>query len=312
MRISALPLLLVLLFVVPSQGAKFALEQDDDGVTVKLDGKLFTRYVNKSGNKPILWPLIGPTGKEMTRQYPMREAGKTERADHPHHRSFWFDHGDVNGVSYWHEGKNTGTIEHRKFTKLEEGDQAVIESVSDWVDPSGKTVCQSVTTLSFGADADARWIDMDITVKAGKEEVKFGDTKEGSMGVRVAGSMKVDAKQGGKIVTSEGRTDKDAWGTAAAWVDYHGPVEDETLGVTIMNHPSSFRFPTYWHVRTYGLFAANPFGLHDFKGSKDADGSHTLKPGESFTLRYRVLLHKGDEKQADVAAAYQQYVKAKK
>lgn len=290
--------------------AEFTVKQSDDGVTVNLDGKLFTNYVNKSGNKPILWPLIGPTGKEMTRQHPMREAAKTERADHPHHRSFWFTHGDVNGVSFWHENKGSGEIKHREFTKVAGGETATIAVINDWLGPDGKKICETHENYTFGADDKQRWIDAVLTVKASEDhDVKFGDTKEGAFGVRVAGTMKTDAKLGGTIVNSHGQTNAEAWGKASPWVDYYGPVEGETVGIAILNHPESFRFPTHWHVRTYGLFAANPFGLHDFPGGKNADGSHTLKPGESFTLRYRVLLHQGDDKQADIAKAFERYAK---
>jgi len=99
--------------------------------------------------------------------------------------------------------------------------------------------------------------------------VTFGDTKEGSFGLRVNESMKVERKTGGKIVSSEGLEDEKAWGKPAAWVDYYGPIQGETLGIAILNHPSSFRYPTHWHVRPYGLFAANPWGLHDFTGGKE-------------------------------------------
>src|SRR6185295_7073001 len=136
-------------------------------------------------------------------------------------------------------------------------------------------------------------------------EVVFGDTKEGSFGVRMASSIRVDSKQGGEIVNSDGLTNQAAWGKPAAWVDYHGPVDGETWGIAILNHPSSFRYPTYWHVRTYGLFAANPFGIHDFTGS--TDGSFTLAAGKSIELKYRVLLHKGDEKSGNVAEAFATY-----
>src|SRR6185295_2116583 len=117
-------------------------------------------------------------------------------------------------------------------------------------------------------------------------EVVFGDTKEGSFGVRMASSIRVDSKQGGEIVNSDGLTNQAAWGKPAAWVDYHGPVDGQQVGLAILNHPSSFRYPTYWHVRTYGLFAANPFGLHDFTGS--AQAAYVLPANQSFTLRYRV------------------------
>jgi sugar lactone lactonase YvrE len=287
--------------------ATFTIEKDDAGVTVKVDGKLFTRYLIKSGAKPILWPIIGPTGKEMTRAYPMREGNKNEKTDHIHQRSFWFTHGDVNGVSFWDENKNHGDIVHREFLKVEGGDQAVIVTSNDWLGPDGKKICRDVRTLKFGADGEARWVDFDVTVYADDAPAKFGDTKEGAFGVRVPGTVDVDKKLGGKIVNSDGLVDAAAWGKPAPWVDYFGPVEDETLGIAILNHPSSFRYPSHWHVRTYGLFAANPFGLHDFYNSKDKDGSHTVKPGESFTLKYRVIFHKGDQDAGKIAARFAEY-----
>lgn len=288
---------------------EFTLEQDDQGVTVNLDGQLFTRYLIKSGAKPILWPIIGPTGKEMTRAYPMRaDDGPDNSKDHIHHRSLWFTHGDVNGVSFWDEQGNYGNTVHRKFLKTEAGPQAIISTLNDWLGPDGVKQCEDTRTFTFGAAGEARWIDVDITVKAVDKKVTFGDTKEGSFGIRVADTMSVDAKKGGRIVNSQGQTDSDAWGKPAAWVDYHGPIAGQTVGIAILNHPSSFRYPTHWHVRTYGLFAANPFGLHDFYGNKkDVDGASTLEPGESFTLRYRVLLHKGDENEGQIAQAFERY-----
>jgi hypothetical protein len=288
------------------------METDKEGVTVKLDGQLFTRYLIKSGAKPILWPVIGPTGKEMTRGYPMRDAAPTEKQDHVHQRSLWFTHGDVDGVDFWGELKNHGEIVHREFVKVEGGERGLIVTRNDWIGPDGKRHCQDERTLAFGAGPDARWIDFDAVVTASDGQVTFGDTKEGSFGVRVAGSMRVDLGQGGKIVNSDGLTDKDAWGKRAAWVDYSGPVDGEILGIAILNHPSSFRYPTYWHVRTYGLFTANPFGLSDFLGSKEVNGAHTLQPGQSFSLRHRVLLHKGGVKEGRVAEAYAEYAALKK
>jgi hypothetical protein len=245
----------------------------------------------------------------MTRAYPLDDARPDEKTDHIHQRSFWFTHDKVNGVGFWNENQNHGVIAHREFVKVEGGDVATIVTRNDWLDAESKKICEDVRTLVFGAESDRRWIDFDITLKATEGAVTFGDTKEGTFGIRVPGSMTVDTKKGGKIVNNDGLTDGAAWGKRAPWVDYHGPVDGETLGIAVMNHPSSFRFPTYWHVRTYGLFAANPFGVKDFTGGKEPDGSHTLEPGESFTLRYRVLLHRGDEKEGQVAQEWERYSK---
>jgi hypothetical protein len=310
----AFSLSLLLLFACGAlcRAARFDVEETKEGLTVKLDGKLLTKYVKKSGAKPILFPVIGAGGHEVTRGYPMREATPEERSDHIHHRSFWFTHGNVNGIDFWSETAGHGNIVHRGFVKKEGGEQAVITTRNDWLGPDGKKVCEDLRTFTFDSDGDRWWVDCDIVVTATDGPVTFGDTKEGSFGVRVAGTMKVDSKEGGgTIVNSNGETNVDAWGKAAKWVDYHGPVKGEIEGIAILNHPSSFRFPTTWHVRTYGLFCANPFGLHNFQKSNDVDGSHTIPKGETMTLRHRVLLHTGDEKQGKVAESWADYAKQK-
>lgn len=296
------------LALAPLCQAEVTLEKSPEGVIVKADGQPFTEYITKKGTKPVLWPIIGPTGKRVTRNWPMDETvpGEKDR-DHIHQKSMWFTHGAVNGTDFWTEGK--GRIEHKEFVKIDNGPPATIVTRNDWLSPDGSKVeCEDERTLTFGADKDQRWIDFDVKIKAVNGPVVFGDTKEGSFGVRVASSMRVDSKQGGHIVNSDGKTDAAAWGKPAAWVDYYGPVEDEQNGIAILNHPSSYGFPSHWHVRTYGLFAANPFGLSDFTyGAKK--GEYTLPAGETLHLRYRVLLHKGDEKVGKVADAFAEYAK---
>ena len=284
-------------------------QQSDNGVIVKIDGRLFTEYVVRSGTKPILWPILGPTDQAMTRGYPMKP-GAGESTDHVHQRSAWFSHGDVNGIDFWTEGPGkTGTIMHREFVKISSGPEAVVVTRNDWLGPDQKKICEDERTLTFGGDANARWFDFAITLKATEGPVKFGDTKEGTLGLRVAQPLTVDAKRGGRIVNSEGQTDEAAWGKPARWVDYHGSLDGQAVGIAILNHPSSLQFPTRWHVRTYGLFAANPFALRSLTNHLAADGSYTLAAGKTVSLRYRVILHQGDEKDACIADLYSAYAK---
>lgn len=311
--IRLLSLLLAVSFSSVCLAATYEITQEDDGLTVHYDGKLLTRYLTKSGAKPILYPLLGPDGLPMTRRFPIESVGEHERDDHPHHRSVWFTHGKVNGTDFWLEKEGVGgQIIHEKFEKVSDGENAQIVSVNRWEKPDGTVVCRDRRTVTFGQDEGRQYFDFDITVMAGDEPVTFGDTKEGAFGIRVPGTMKVDAKKGGTIVNDKGAKNKDAWGKKSAWVDYYGPVKDETVGITIMNHPSSYGYPTHWHVRTYGLFAANPFGIHDFVGKDVESGDHTIEPGKSMNLRYRVLLHEGTTDEADIPAAFARYEKVKK
>lgn len=290
-------------------GAEWTAHQEGDKVTIKIDGELFAEYLAAPKLQPplgpIVWPIIGPTGKPMTRSYPMADK-EDEQEDHPHHRSLWFNHGKVNGYNFW--GKQP--IHHREFVRVEGGQRAVVETLNDWLAPDGSKVCEDRRRLTFHGDKNTRLIDFDITITASEGPVTFGDTKEGSFAIRVAETIKVDANLGGHIVNSHGQRDKDAWGKRAEWVDYYGPVDGQIVGIAVMNHPASFRAPTYWHVRTYGLFAANPFGWKDFGNSED--GTYTLPKGKSVSFYYRIVLHKGDHQEGRIAELYRAYAEEKK
>lgn len=297
-----------------AQQPTLTVERTDDGAAVKIDGELFTHYLTRSGSKPVLWPVIGPTGHPVTRSYPVGDLQEHEREDHIHHRSFWFTHGDVNGVDFWLEPRNEnqehGVIEHQEFTRLEgDGSTAVIATRNHWINgKTGEKICEDEQHLTFGSDGTNRWVDYMIILKATDGDVTFGDTKEGTFGVRVAGTMKVDKELGGHIINSEGQTNRGAWGRAADWVDYTGPVDGETVGVAMFSHPENFRHPCRWHVRTYGLFTANPFGKSQFPEGEPEQGAYTIDAGESLTLRYGVYFHPGRTESADIPAAYQAYV----
>lgn len=303
-------------------GAGFTVEKEGKGATVKYDGKLVTNYVVGDSNKSYLWPLIGPGGRAMTRAYPMNKVDG-ERHDHPHHRSVWFGHQNIGGFDTWHEPltwlerkgseeqkkkrlAGLGSTVHRSFRKLEGNrDRATIVAVNDYVGNDGRKLLADERTLVFRIGMDQLILDFDIVFIAEHGDCRIGDMKDSGLSVRVPTSMDVDSKKGGRILNSEGQTDRGAWGKRAKWVSYTGPVEGKTMGVAVLNHPKSFRHPTPWHVRTYGLFTANPFGTRAI--AREKDGAFTLKKGESFTLRHRVIFHEGDTDSAKIAEAWQTY-----
>jgi hypothetical protein len=60
----------------------------------------------------------------------------------------------------------------------------------------------------------------------------------------------------------------------------------------VIDHPLNPNYPTYWHARGYGLFAANPLGEKIFtNGSKVKNLS--LKKGGRVTFRYRIIIDNG-------------------
>ncbi|MBX6312837.1 MAG: PmoA family protein [Isosphaeraceae bacterium] len=298
----------------PSPGASgdsgIGLHREGANVRVTLDGQAFTEYIADFPSKPYYFPVLGPTGAPFTRAYPMKQV-EGEDKDHPHQRSFWFTHGDVNGYDFWasdplnRPNPKFGTIKETAKKSLIEGPVGLIRTTDDWLGPDGKKVCEDERVVRFYATREVRIIDVDVTIKATAGPVTFGDTKEGMFGLRIASSMDVKRKQGGRIINAEGITDTAAWGKPSKWVDYTGPVAGQIVGIAILNHPDSFRYPTTWHVRDYGLFAANPFGWHDF-GLKRS-GTYTLPEGQSITFRYRVLLHKGATESARLAEAFEAY-----
>lgn len=294
------------------------ITQTNDVLRVELNGRHFTDYYYTNVPRPFCYPLIGPGGAEMTRNFPMSTNAPAEERDHPHHRSLWFAHFPVNGQDLWTERRTSGRIVHRGFTEIASGTQSgVIKSLHDWVDKDGKVLCTDEQTLRFHAPQDeVTLLDFEITLRASHGDLTFGDSKEGTFAIRLAESMRLKpnkfnvGKPTGHIVNSEGLRDGKTWGKRAAWCDYHGPVGTNIVGIAIFDHPQNPRHPTWWHVRDYGLFAANPFGQHDFEELSDKQaGDLKIPAGQSVTFRYRVVLHEGDEKQGRIAERYLGYVK---
>ena len=304
-----------------AMGAEGVAITDLDGkLSVKIDGELFTEYHYKDVARPFFYPIIGPGGVGMTRDWPMVETDNDVK-DHPHHKGLWYAHGKVNGVDCWSELKAFGKTVHDKFLEIKSGAQGVIRSRNNWVTADGKVLCSDERTIRIQPCGDTRILDFDITFIASQGDVTFGDTKEGSMSIRLPTSMSVTAKgkdkvAQGHIINSEGARDKDAWGKRADWVDYYGPVNGKPVGVAIFDHPENPRHPTYWHVRDYGLFSVNPCGIHDFTvktPNEQPPGAGDLKieAGKKVTFRYRFLFHTGDEKSGKVAELYKKYAASK-
>lgn len=280
-----------------------------DGTDVRVNGQLFTT-LRIGERKPYFYPVFGPTGQVVTRHFPMEEF-EGEDQDHPHQRSLWFTYGELGGSDFWASdplnkpNPKFGTIRPREIKVLGEGAVGVLRVRDEWLDGKGKPLCEDEQLYLFSATDLTRIIDARLTLKATHGAVHLGDTKEGMFGLRVASSMNANRSPGGTIVNAEGIKNKEAWGKPSSWVDYSGPVEGGIVGIAMFDDPGNPRHPTPWHVRDYGLFAANPLGYHDFK--LEGKRIDTIPEGQSLTFHYRIVLHEGSAEDAEIADRYEAF-----
>jgi hypothetical protein len=295
----------------PLLWSQVVIQQENSKVVVNIDGKPYTEFIYGAGvTKPYLDPLRAATGTVVTRRYPMQTT-LGETTDHPEHRGVWFGHTNVNGFNFYANEPsfttpNRGTIVVRKIDKIESGKkQGNIQAALAWLDPAGNTLLVEKREMIFYGGKSERTIDFDFRLTA-VGPVKFGDHRDGGFSIRVADALREDRT--GLMVSADGcKKESGCWGKASNWMDYSGDVNGEKAGIAILDHPSNPHHPAHWQARGYGLFAANIFGLREFTHGQIADGSVTLKPGETLHLRYRVIIHSGDAQSAKIDAAYAQY-----
>lgn len=289
-------------------------------VDVTIDGKPFTSYIYPTTiKKPVLYPIRTAKGTAVTRGFPL-EPRPGERVDHPHHVGLWFNYGDVNGLDFWNNSDDIpaarapkmGTIVHRRVVEAKGGtDRGDLVVESEWRHPDDRVLLVERTQYVFRGSADSRSIERITTLTAQKEAVVFRDNKEGVLGMRVTRALEQPADKPETFTDSSGRASKvpvldntgvtgeytsseglkgDAvWGTRGRWTMLKGTIGSEPVTLAMLDHPSNTGFPTYWHARGYGLFAANPLGRKVFD-PKQAEFVVTLDPGKSLTFRHRVLV----------------------
>ncbi|HLJ55167.1 MAG TPA: PmoA family protein [Chthonomonadaceae bacterium] len=279
-------------------------------LNILLGDEVVTRYVYADvPARPYFYPLFAPGQTPVTRAYPMYPDARGETRDHPHHRSLWIAHGEVNGIDNWSEQPGHGFTRHEAFEQIDIGFVAgSFTARSLWTTPAGDPILtERLAVTAWVGGEDLRLLDFDIRLEATHGDVLFGDTKEGGiLSVRVASEL--DVPRTGRITNVFGGIDEsECWGRAAHWCDYSGAVGGSPVGIAVMDHPHSFRYPTHWHVRNYGLMTANPFGYTAYTGGIK-EGSYTLRICESLRFRYRVAVHRGSCADADIGGRYLDFV----
>lgn len=311
----------------PSTGS-VQIDVANDAITFKTGDNLVARYeIGQKVAKPYFWPLNAPNGETVTRGWPMAPAGPADEMDHFHQKSAWFCHGDiipegielkqkiknVDGVDFWSETPGHGKIVCTKVGEVkQEKGHGQIATLNEWRTADGTKIMDEQRVIHLYDFGEARLLVLDIDLHASVANLTFGDTKEGSMGVRVRGTI-TEKKGKGILTNAEGKaTEKEVWGLVSPWCDYSGPAGSKTAGITVLADPSN-KYPTAWHSRGYGLMAANPFGRKKsgFSSQKDKTDLVKLSKGQHLKFRYGILLHDGNVQEGKVADYFLKFTKLK-
>ena len=296
-------------------------------IEVLIDGKLFTAYIFLGAEvlkKAVLYPIRTASGTVITRGWPL-DPRPNERIDHPHHVGMWLNYESVNGHDFWnnstaidpaHSAATYGTIVHSGIQKMQSGrDHATLVVTADWLDKNGQKMLGETTTYVFSGHANRRTIDRITTLTALDSVVVFKDVKDGMFAIRLARELEHPAKTpeiftdangiattvpalnndgvSGNYLNSNGIEGEAAWGKRAKWCDLRGTINNENIHVVIFDHPKNVGFPTYWHARGYGLFAANPLGQKVFSNGKE-QLNFKLLPRQTTTFRFRTVIQTGE------------------
>lgn len=302
---------------------ELVVKEQEKKVDVMVGGEHFTSYIYPGNiKKPVLWPVMSEEGNMLTRSYPMiNKAG--DRTDHPHQVGVWLNYGDVNGLDFWNNSEaippersnDYGTIYHESIEKAESGKgKAVLETKAEWKSLDNTTLLKEATGFDFIVGENVRIIDRTTTLKAMVGEVKFNDNKEGMFAIRVARELELPSDEPTKLIDShgvvtevkgmdntfvkgnyrsaEGIEGMEVWGTRSRWMKLSSEIKGEKVALVIIDHPSNVGYPTYWHARGYGLFAANTLGQKVFSNGKN-ELNFSLKEGEEVTFKYRLVTVSG-------------------
>jgi hypothetical protein len=274
------------------------LKEEDGRVVVTVGGKPFTVYHfgDNEGRpfvRPYFYPVAAADGTEVTSDQVI------SGGDHPHHRSLWVSHGDVNGADHWSfQQKPIPKQRHVRFRKLE-GD-TLVEDL-EWEAKGGDgVVLKEIRSVRFFTYPDGhRGIDFNLILAPVGGKVTLGETKEAGL---CAVRLKKSISDKPTLTNARGQTgEKEVWGKPAEWCDLSGQIDGKPYGVAVLDHPQNPRYPSTWHARDYGLLAANVFGLHEFdKSLPKGSGDFTINPGHTARFRYRVVIHTGDAKGANL------------
>jgi Family of unknown function (DUF6807) len=310
-------------FAQKKEMVKIVPSIEEKKVDIYIGGKSFTSFnYPDSIEKPVLYPIRAANGTVVTRGFPL-DTRPGDPTDHPHHIGLWLNFENVNGLDFWNNSyaipkekkQSYGWIKTDKILETTGGETGILSYHANWTNQQNDILLEETTRFEFSGTAHRRIIDR-VTVLKANTAILFTDAKDGMLGLRLAHELQIptledqkfsddkgnvtivkggaDTIPNGTYLTSEGKQGNDAWSTRARWCKVFGRMGNDSISIAIIDHPGNPNYPTFWHARGYGLFAANPLGEKVFTNGKSAKNLQ-LKKGESVTFRFRILIDEGNK-----------------
>jgi len=292
-------------------------------VDIFIGENLFTRFIYPDHiEKPVLYPICTANGTVVTRGFPLYPR-PGEPNDHPHQIGLWFNFENVNGLDFWNNSyaipkekkQYYGWIKTDKILQTSGGEKGILTYHANWTNLRNDIVLEETTGFEFSGSSHLRIIDR-ITILKANTDVLFTDAKDGMLGLRLAHELQIpetedqkfsddkgnitiikggtDTIRNGTYLTSEGKQGNAAWSTRGRWCKVYGRMGNDSISIAIIDHPQNPNYPTFWHARGYGLFAANPLGEKIFTNGKSFKNLQ-LKKGASVTFRFRIIFADGSK-----------------
>ncbi len=302
---------------------KIVKGKNENKINVFVGQKLFTSFLYPDTlEKPVLYPLYASNGIMVTRGFPLHPL-PGEPTDHPHHLGLWLTYENVNGLDFWNNSYAIpadkkhlyGWIKTDRILKTEDGAKGILSYHANWTNKQNDVLLEEITKFEFSGTLHRRIIDRTTVLKA-DADVLFKDAKDGMLGLRVAHELQIpsttdqkftddkgnvtivkkstDSIANGNYLSSEGKEGDDVWSTRAVWCKMYGKIKSDSITIAIIDHPDNPNYPTFWHARGYGLFAANPLGEKIFTNGK-SEKNLRLKKGESVKFFYRIIIYNGKQ-----------------
>ena len=293
----------------------------ENKINILIGDKLFTSFLYPDTlEKPVLYPVFAADGIDVTRGFPLHPK-QGDPTDHPHHIGIWFNYENVNGLDFWNnsyaipKAKKSlyGWIKTDRIIETKSGAKGFLSYHANWTNQANDVLLEETTRFEFSQIGHKRVIDR-LTILKANTEVNFKDAKDGLLGLRLAHELQIPTSQdqkftddkgnvtivkggtdnipNGNYTTSEGKQGNDAWSTRGVWCKVFGKMGNDSVSIAIIDHPKNPNYPTFWHARGYGLFAANPLGENVFTNGKSSKNL-ALKKGESVTFQYRIVVDEG-------------------